>query len=178
VRPHSDKTLIVQLDDLDESRLSRVRMPLFSPGKQVPVISRHGSPCLASPAPRMRKTSPAGLGRGRAPTRPPQVPRALPAPRTTSADTDPIFPKSPSLILHTAPGRVLSAAQLEALALVAEPEPVTPATIVPLRVSRRHENAVRARRWPDYQRCLDGAPESKKADRVSRGRVWQISRGA
>ncbi len=32
---------------------------------------------------------------------------------------------------------------------------------MPLRVSRRHDNAVRARRWPDYQRCLDGAPESK-----------------
>jgi hypothetical protein len=64
-------------------------------------------------------------------------------------------------ILNTAPGRVVSAAQLEALGLVAEPEPVTPATVTPLRASRRHENAVRARRWPDYQRSLDGAPESK-----------------
>jgi hypothetical protein len=56
---------------------------------------------------------------------------------------------------------VVSAAQLEPLGLVASPEPAKPATVVPFRVSVRHENAVRALRWPDYQRCLDGAPESK-----------------
>lgn len=64
-------------------------------------------------------------------------------------------------ILNTAPGRVVSASQPGSLRLVAEPEPVRPAAVTPLRVSRRHENAVRARRWPDYQRCLDGAPESR-----------------
>jgi len=49
---------------------------------------------------------------------------------------EPDFPKV--AILNTAPGRVVSAARLK------------PATIIPLRVSRRHENAVRARKWPDY----------------------------
>jgi hypothetical protein len=48
------------------------------------------------------------------------------------------------------PGRLVTAEQLESLGLVA-PKPAAPAA--PLRVSR-----FRSREWPDYQRCLHGAP--------------------
>jgi hypothetical protein len=71
---------------------------------------------------------------------------------------EPDFPKVS--ILNTAPGGVVSKAQLESFGLVAEPEQVKPATVIPLRVSRRHENAVRARKWPDYQRCLERVPRN------------------
>lgn len=61
-------------------------------------------------------------------------------------------------ILAAVPGRVVTPAQLDALGLVAPPDPVKQPSAVPLRVSRRHEAAIRARRWPDYQRCLEQAP--------------------
>jgi hypothetical protein len=35
-----------------------------------------------------------------------------------------------------------------------------PVVVIPLRVSRRHENALRARKWPIYQLCLDRAPRN------------------
>jgi hypothetical protein len=63
------------------------------------------------------------------------------------------FPKV--TILNVVPGRVVSPAQLEGMGLVAAP---SRASIVSLRVSRGHENAIRERRWPDYQRCLERAP--------------------
>ena len=64
------------------------------------------------------------------------------------------FPKVTILILP--PGRVATAARLETPGgLVAAPEPIRPATVIPLRVSRRHENAVRDRKWRDYARCLE-----------------------
>ena len=42
--------------------------------------------------------------------------------------------------------------------MVAPPEPARQPSVVPLRVSRRHEAAIRARRWRDYQRCVENAP--------------------
>jgi hypothetical protein len=75
----------------------------------------------------------------------------------------------------TTPGRVVSPTQLEALGLVAEPELMKATTVFPLRVSRAHENAIRARKWPDYQRCLDQAPPNhgKSGPDVSRADfVW------
>jgi hypothetical protein len=158
VRPYSDKTLIVQLDDLDESGLSRVGEAAFltlqtSPGNHQAWVAVSGiDPQDAKDfARRLRKGSGADATASGA-TR-------IAGTTNYKRKYEPDFPRV--AILNTAPGRVVSAAQLDSLGLVAEPEPVRPATVTPLRVSRRHENAVRARRWPDYQRCLDGAPESK-----------------
>jgi hypothetical protein len=53
-------------------------------------------------------------------------------------------------ILQAFPGRIIPAAQLEALGLVSPPEKAAPAA--PLRVSPG------GRSWPDYQRCVQGAP--------------------
>lgn len=159
VRPHSDKTCLVQLDDLDKTGLGRVGEAAFltlqtSPGNHQAWVAVSG---LTDPqnakdfARRLRK----GTGAD-----------ATASGATRVAGTtnykrkyEPNLPKVS--ILHAAPGRVVSPAELESLGLVAEPEPVKATTVVPLRVSRRHENAIRARRWPSYQMCLDGAPESK-----------------
>jgi hypothetical protein len=159
VRPHSESTHIVQLDDLDESALKRVGEAAFltlktSPGNHQAWVAVSG---LTDPqdakdfARRLRK------GSGADPT----ASGATRVAGTTNYKRkyEPDFPKV--AILHTTPGRVVSASQLEALGLVTASEPVKPVTVLPLRVSRRHENAIRARKWPSYQMCLDGAPESK-----------------
>jgi hypothetical protein len=51
--------------------------------------------------------------------------------------------------------------QLESLNLVAPLEPVIVQPSTPARVSRRSEAAIRARKWPDYERCLLGAPPNR-----------------
>jgi hypothetical protein len=55
-------------------------------------------------------------------------------------------------ILHAAPGRVATPAQLESMGIVAAPEPVHAAAATPFRVSSV------GRSLPDYQRCVLGAP--------------------
>jgi hypothetical protein len=55
-------------------------------------------------------------------------------------------------ILHAAPGRIATPAQLEAMGIVATPEPIHVAAAMPFRVSSA------GRSWPDYQRCVLGAP--------------------
>ena len=54
----------------------------------------------------------------------------------------------------------MSPAQLGALRLVAPPEPARQMPVTPLRVSRGHDSAHRARKWPDYSRCLQSAPRN------------------
>lgn len=61
-------------------------------------------------------------------------------------------------ILETHPGRIMSAEQLEALGLVAPPEPIK-TTVQALRPRTRGDVE---RSWPDYQRCLTGAPPATK----------------
>ena len=54
-------------------------------------------------------------------------------------------------ILQAAPGRLATKAQLESLGLLAPPEPVYDVPASPIRVSA-------GKSWPDYQRCVIGAP--------------------
>ena len=57
----------------------------------------------------------------------------------------------------------------------AHPIPIQQPSVLPLRVSRRHEAAIRARRWPDYQRCVENARpnHSKTGPDISRADfVW------
>jgi hypothetical protein len=167
VRPHSEKNCLVQLDDLDEAGLSRVGEAVFltlqtSPGNHQAWVAVSG---LTDPqgakdfARRLRKGTGADATASGA-TR-------IAGTTNYKRKYEPDFPKV--TILHAAPGRVVSPAELEALDLVAEPEPVKATTVFPLRVSRRHENAIRARKWPSYQICLDGAPESKSRPGQPRG---------
>ena len=71
-------------------------------------------------------------------------------------------PEFPTVtIADSVPGRIMMPAQLESLGIVAPAEQVAlPVSVTPARVSRRSEAAVRARKWPDYDRCLQGAPHN------------------
>ena len=167
------KNHLVQLDDLDQAGLSRVGEAAFltlqtSPGNHQAwiAVSGLGDPADAKDfARRLRK------GAGADPT----ASGATRVAGTTNYKRkyEPDFPAV--AILAAAPGRVATPAQLEALGLVAPPEPVRQPSVVPLRVSRRHEAAIRARQWPDYQRCLQHAPENhgKTGPDISRADfVW------
>lgn len=70
---------------------------------------------------------------------------------------DKYAPDFPRVAIHTAqPGRITSAGELDQLGLVAAPEIVTqPAGRV---FSRRSRPGPGRRKWPNYARCIDGAP--------------------
>jgi hypothetical protein len=65
-------------------------------------------------------------------------------------------------IVDATPGRIVTQAQLESLGLVAPPEPAP--AVIPLRTRRRHSAAEGERTWPDYQRCVEGAPPNKEGN--------------
>jgi RepB DNA-primase from phage plasmid len=156
VRPTSDKVHFVQLDDLDAAGLSRVGDAAFltletSPGNHQAWVAVSG---LTDPqeakdfARRLRK----GTGAD-----------ATASGATRVAGTtnykrkyEPDFPTV--AIRDAVPGRIMTASQLESFNLVAPPEPVPVLPSTPARVSRRSESAVHARKWPDYERCLQSAP--------------------
>lgn len=156
VRPHSGKAQLVQLDDLDQAALSRVGEAAFltlqtSPGNHQAWIAVSGlddGTDAKDFARRLRK----GVGAD------PTASGATRVAGTTNYKRK-YEPNFPSVTILTAtPGRVTTPAQLEGLGLIAPPEPARHPSVVHLRVSRRHEAAIRARRWPNYQRCLENAP--------------------
>jgi hypothetical protein len=61
--------------------------------------------------------------------------------------------------VHASPGLVVTRAELEGLGVVAPPEPIASA---PARPTRRRQSA---KGWPDYQRCIAGAPEVREGGR-------------
>jgi hypothetical protein len=71
---------------------------------------------------------------------------------------DKYAPDFPRVAIREAhPGRMTTAAELEGLGLVAPPEIVTEPTPTPPSPARRQRSSLR-RKWPSYQRSLDGAP--------------------
>jgi len=156
VRPHSGEALLVQLDDLDDAALSRVGDVAFltlktSPGNHQAWIAVSGLSDSDDPkdfARRLRK----GAGADPTASGATRVAGTTNYKRKYEGD----FPTV--VIASATPGRVVTPAQLEALGLVAPPEQTRQPSVLSLRVSRRHEAAIRARRWPDYQRCLEHAP--------------------
>ncbi len=137
--------VFLQLDDLDAAGIDRV-MPLAfltldtSPGNHQAWFALAGQvdPDLAR---RVRK------GAGADPT-------ASGATRIAGSLNfkDKYAPDFPRVrIGHLAPQRMTTAAELERLGLVAPAEPVRQARPASYRPQGE-------RKWPDYQRCLDGAP--------------------
>jgi hypothetical protein len=59
-------------------------------------------------------------------------------------------------IIHGVPGRVMTLEQPQHMGLLAEPEPVKEWT-----PSMRNHVGTRGRSWPDYARCLAGAPPNR-----------------
>ena len=169
VRPHSAKAHLVQLDDLDDAALSRVGDAAFltlqtSPDNHQAWIAVSGLDNVADAkdyARRLRK------GAGADPT----ASGATRVAGTTNYKRKygPDFPTV--TILQALPGRIMTPEQLEALALIALPEPVKAPAVLPLRVSPHRGE----RKWPDYQRCVEGAPPNhgKTGPDISRADfVW------
>ncbi len=156
VRPTGDKVQFVQLDDLDASGLSRVGEAPFitletSPGNHQAWIAVSGLPTLQEAkdfARRLRKGTGADLTASGA-TR-------IAGTTNYKRKYEPDLPTV--TIRDTAPGKIMTSAQLESMGLVAPPEPVVVLSSTSARVSRRGEAAIHNRRWPDYDRCLQGAP--------------------
>ena len=76
-------------------------------------------------------------------------------------------------IIDASPGRVATPAAVESCGILVPPEP-TPA-VIPLRSHWRQSVAEGKRTWPDYQRCLTGAPPKREGsgpDRSMADFVW------
>jgi hypothetical protein len=160
VRPHSDTATLIQLDDLKHETLVRLRDVSFvtlqtSPGNHQAWVAVAGLTDPKDFSRRLRKGAQADVTASGA-TR---VAGTLNYKRKYEPD----FPMVAIEGAHQ--GRVVTPQQLEALGLVAAPEPAAPAT--PLRSYRFSHS----RSWPDYQNTLsrtrlknDGTPDRSVAD--------------
>jgi hypothetical protein len=88
VRPHSGKTQLIQLDDLDQAALSRVGEAAFltlqtSPGNHQASIAVSGVDNVPMP-----RTLPVGFAKGQGPTQQPREQPVLLALRITNASTN------------------------------------------------------------------------------------------
>jgi hypothetical protein len=183
IRPISDTTAFIQLDDLTEAKLERVRTVAFltvqtSPGNNQAWIA---VPSFASDQERKDFNR--------------RVKKQVTADSSASgsvrlAGTSNFKPKYignfPKVaILDTAPGRMMTPEALESLGLVAPPEPYTAPTVVHLNPSRKHRRAGTEPEWPDYELCVrkapraaEGGPDRSKADffwcMMAAQRGWSI----
>ena len=169
VRPFSDTTAFIQLDDLTEEKLERVRPVSFltvrtSPGNQqawiaVPAFATaQGRKDFISRVKEQVTSDVAASGSVRL------------------AGTSNFKPKYignfPQVaIIDTAPGRMTTPEALEALGLVTPPKPYQAPAVVPFTPSLKHSRSGKEPEWPDYGLCLqkapragEGGPDRSKAD--------------
>jgi RepB DNA-primase from phage plasmid len=165
VRPHGAAAQLIQLDDLDASSLERTRPAAFLILTTSP--DNHQAWLAVSPpgdadfARRVRKGCAADISASGA-TR-------VAGTANFKRKYEPDFPIVG--ILDATPGLTVTKEQLETLGLVAAPEPARQTLAPPFRASRRG----RAQVWPNYQRCVDGAPVAKAHkgnDRSMADFVW------
>jgi hypothetical protein len=160
VRPKSDIAQLIQLDDLKSDTLPRVRNVAFlilqtSPGNHQAWVSVSGLKSGEETkdfARRLRK----GVGAD------PSASGATRIAGTTNYKRkyEPDFPTV--RIVDAAPGRIATPAAIESCGILAPPEP--PPAVIPIRSRRRHSATEGERTWPDYQRCVTGAPPAKEGD--------------
>jgi hypothetical protein len=152
IRPRSSGATLIQLDDLGEHAAARLRPVSFlvlrtSSGNYQAWVGV--SDADASFAKRLRQGAGADL-------------TASGATRVSGSLNfkEKYAPNFPCVeTVHASPGQVVRQAELEALGMVAPPEKRQPAAIP---ISRRRPDA---RGWPNYQRCLEGAPEREPGRR-------------
>ncbi len=171
VRPCGEGVHFIQLDDLNEAGLARVGEAAFlalqtSPGNHQAwvAVSDLASDNAKDFSRRLRK----GAGAD---------PSASGATRVAGTINykrkyEPDFPSV--TIVSTVPGRIMTTTQLDAMGLVAPAEPEVVSAVVPLRPRRVSSPQTRERQWPDYQRCVLGAPPSRdgNADRSLADFFW------
>jgi hypothetical protein len=152
VRPKQARVALVQLDDLGGAMLERVRSAAFLvlrtsvENHQAWVAVRECGPDFAR---RLRQGSgadPSASGATR-------VAGSVNFKRKYAPD----FPMVQ--IQEATPYRTITRSELEALGLVAAPEPI------PVIRASRGFPARRAKAWPNYERCLQNAPPTHRGDR-------------
>jgi RepB DNA-primase from phage plasmid len=157
-RPTGKGVAFLQLDDLADDKLEKVRPAAFlihatSPGSHQAWFAVSGLPEGKEPFKEfMRRVRKAVGGNDKA---------ASHATRVAGTENFKVkyAPDYPVVtILETHPGRIMSPEQLEALGLVARREPMK-TTVQAFRPQARGDGE---RSWPDYQRCLAGAPPATK----------------
>jgi hypothetical protein len=154
VRPDGDGVTFIQLDDLKAPALPRVAPAVFliletSPGNFQAWLAMHGQ----QDDDFIRR-----------------VKRGTGADKTASGATriagslnfkDKYAPGFPRVAIHAAePGRIATADQLHQLGLVAASETVSAQPLRTAPALSRRPGPDR-RKWPSYERCLEGAPPSQ-----------------
>jgi hypothetical protein len=156
IRPSGKGVAFLQLDDLAADKLEQVRPAAFlihatSPGSHQAWIAVSGLPEGKDAFKEfMRRVRRAVGGNDKS---------ASHATRVAGTENFKVkyAPDYPTVtILETHPGRIATPQQLESLGLVAPLEP-HPA-VLPLISRRAHGASEGERPWPDYERCLRGAP--------------------
>jgi hypothetical protein len=152
VRPRPSGPTLVQLDDLDQDAVVRLRPVSFlilrtSPGNYQAWVAVADAD--AEFPRRLRKGTCAD-------------PSASGATRISGSlnfkeKYAPTFPCVETV--QASPGLVVTRGELETLGVVAQPERSAPVSV---RTSYRHYGA---RGWPSYQRCVDNAPLARSGDR-------------
>jgi hypothetical protein len=153
IRPTGPDVHFVQLDDLNSEQLHRVRQAAFiihatSPGNHQAWIAVSGLPKDKEAFKEfMRRVRKAVGGNDKSASHATR----LGGTENFKVKYSPEFPVV--AIAESAPGRVLKAQELEDIGLLAPPEPVREWT-PPV----RSHATTSGRIWPDYARCLAGAP--------------------
>ncbi|HTV54289.1 MAG TPA: DNA-primase RepB domain-containing protein [Terriglobia bacterium] len=159
VRPRAGKVAFIQLDDLSEPMLERVRpVALFA----LQTSPRGRQAWIALDAPhdrdftrRVRKATGADLMASGA-TR-------IAGSYNFKEKYQPDFPQV--RIIHSNPGLTVTKERLETLGLVAPPEVFRTGT---LRASPTRSGV---RKWPSYERCIQGAPLNQEGTGPDRSRA-------
>jgi hypothetical protein len=163
VRPQSEKTTLIQLDDLDAAAVERLKEIAFltlatSPGNHQAWVAVSAVGNEKELARRLRKGTGADISASGA-TR-------VAGTMNYKRKYEPMFPTVS--MVSTVCGRIVTPEQLEQGGLLAAPDRPRPPP--PLRVST-------SRSWPDYQRCVQGAPmnNSKTGPDISRADfMWSL----
>jgi RepB DNA-primase from phage plasmid len=169
IRPTSPDIAFVQLDDLKtQEQLERVRSAAFiihetSPGNHQAWIAVSGVPAGKEEFKEFMRRVRKGVGGNDK--------SASHATRLAGTENwkAKYLPNPPVVkILEAYPGRVMTPVQLESMGLLAEPEPEQSCSVIELHPRRARLSQDRERQWPDYQRCLQGAPPASEGNGPSR----------
>jgi RepB DNA-primase from phage plasmid len=165
VRPHGPGVSFIQLDDLKADMLARLAPAVFltlqtSPGNFQAWIATAGAEDKDFSR-RLRK----GTGADATASGATRVAGSF----NFKEKYAPNFARV--TVAHVNPGHRTTSAELERLGLAAAPEPTTRQFLPPARPRPRAS----ARKWPDYERCLQGAPPSQSRPGQTRDSIGDFT---
>jgi len=179
IRPRSKTATLIQLDDLTSETAGKLAplsfmVLLTSPGNCQAWIAVKDAPAQKEAAKEFARKLRKGAGADPTATGATRIAGSL----NFKTKYAPAFPLVE--ISHTNPGNIVSLAELEKAGLLAAEEASLPPASVPRRMVP--PKPATARKWPDYQQSLEGAP--KKPDSTPDRSMadfmwckWAIERG-